>query len=1602
MIQGLKGARILVQNESDTTIEQTLSTDSYGEALFSDLPTGTYKCRVTASNHQQYTGRLWIKPDVTVTHEAFLSYNLVSVEWEVNEITIEDRYEINLNATYETDVPAPVVIAEPAAINVPEMEAGDVYNGEFTLSNYGLIQAEELEFQLPDDDEYFAYELLDTLPDTLGAKERITVSYRITCLKSPASDGDDNGGGSWFYKKCSKIIYKYECINGYWVKSWQEVCWWHILFWDTAPQLVDSGTIIDLIINIDVTAPDNTNSSGTPIRDEYSPSSETIEGTKCLPDEPRGPEDDPEDGPGSNGDPDNDDDDPDHDDGAPGDNDDDQNTDDDKKNNQKTDTGCSVNYRLREFNDEATDLSVKVPNGRISVKRFFYENLWHWNHERHDLEFVVDSIDDEIQSIFKAGVEYSRSGSDANGNPVYINGSYQITRTQDGFLWKNKHGKWREFSSDGRMIAYGNRNGIIAKLNYQEGDNGELLGISDVNDNQVLWFEYDSEARLSDVYDSENRRVTYSYTDDRLSSVFDVLENKTIYEYDSNGRMIRKVDAGGRPTLASYDSYGNVIAVTDSQGNGKFFEYNYDESTKERYAGITSSSGRIKEVWFDRDGDTKKVSVNGRMLRRIVKDGNDHMVYDEKNNVTRKEYDEWDNLTKIVYPDNSTYTFEYEHTFNKLTKIIDPRGNITTFAYDQNGNMVNKTEAAGAEDERITTYTYDDYGRILSVTIEQDENTEAATISYSYDEKGNLSTITDPESNLSRFPSYDNMGNLLEMMDPRGNTWLFEHDQLGRLASKTDPLNHKTTYEYDGANNQTALVDAMLKRFEFEYDDHNNMVKTIDPYQKFVASIYNTDNLMTRSIDQEGKEHTYEYDNEARIIKSIDGNANEIIYYYDESETTSVSFYKPVTIKYPTFTREFGYDVRQRIVEEVDVLDENTRHSRQYVYDEVGNPITSTDEEGNTTQFEYDGLNRLTKTIDPLNGVTERTYDDRGNLVAITDSNGGTTQYEYDRNNRLVKIIRPMGQQSNFEYDENGNLTTVYDAKGQKIFHTYDQANRRTRTEYFVADDHNTPIKSVDFVHNELGSLVSYDDGATSAQYTYDHLQRKTAETVNYGPFSLSYGYAYFGNGLKKSFTGPDDLEISYDYDSGNRLSAINIPGQGQISYNTYTWISPSKITLPGGSVMDFVYDPLMRINSISSKDSGQNTILTRGYTYSQASNIRTKNTEHGNYAYQYDQLYRLTEAVNPIADDESYTYDALGNRLTAADTTGAWGYNLNNELTGYDDAGFVYDENGNLKQKSAGSEVAKYHYDILNRLNRVEDGDSAVLAEYYYDPFGRRLWKEVGGVRTYFMYSDEGLVGEYDSDGNEIKTYGYVSDSVWTTDPLFLKENGTYYWYQNDQLGAPQKLTDMNGGVVWSANYDSFGNAQITKSEIINNLRLPGQYYDEETGLIYNRFRHYDASIGRYMQSDPLFDVLDLYGYANGNPLILIDPFGLCPVDTVQDIISLGGLIPGLGDPLDLINAGVYAARGKGEEALWSLGSAAPFVGTYIGGIKKTNRTADILKKAAQQAEDLYKETKVGKETAEKMAQKGCQSNAEESIFGDIADKKLKDDYKKGSIFDD
>jgi len=404
---------------------------------------------------------------------------------------------------------------------------------------------------------------------------------------------------------------------------------------------------------------------------------------------------------------------------------------------------------------------------------------------------------------------------------------------------------------------------------------------------------------------------------------------------------------------------------------------------------------------------------------------------------------------------------------------------------------------------------------------------------------------------------------------------------------------------------------------------------------------------------------------------------------------------------------------------------------------------------------------------------------------------------------------------------------------------------------------------------------------------------------------------SYNALGQKNSLTYPDGATYRYTYDANNQLSTVNLPtgpnaNTASITFNSYQWTVPAQITLPGGTVRTQDYDGLLRVKDISVKDPGQSQVLNYQYGYDTTGNIASKATEAGATSYSYDSLDHLTGATytnqtTPQAN-ETYTYDPVANRITDHRTTAAWTYNENNQLETADGISYTYDDNGNTLNQtdangSTGSPQARnYTYDTDNRLIEVRDAGSNLIAAYSYDPFGRRLSKDTGTQKTYYFYNAEGLIAEADASGQIIKSYGYAPGSTastgsaqaFSTNPLWLKaaamgsQTQGYYYYQNDHLGTPQKLLNQSGVVVWSATYDAFGKATVDAgSTVTNNLRLPGQYYDAETGLHYNYFRDYDPATGRYIQFDPIGLAGGVNGfiYANQNPLSYTDPLGLWPM---------------------------------------------------------------------------------------------------------------------------
>jgi RHS repeat-associated protein len=270
-----------------------------------------------------------------------------------------------------------------------------------------------------------------------------------------------------------------------------------------------------------------------------------------------------------------------------------------------------------------------------------------------------------------------------------------------------------------------------------------------------------------------------------------------------------------------------------------------------------------------------------------------------------------------------------------------------------------------------------------------------------------------------------------------------------------------------------------------------------------------------------------------------------------------------------------------------------------------------------------------------------------------------------------------------------------------------------------------------------------------------------------------------------------------------------------------------------------------------------------------------------------YDSLSRMT-SVSSGADNESYQYDADGNRLNGVVNGAAQTYiyaSNSNQLTSFSSglsATYGYDAKGNT---SIVNGTTSYLYNPFNRLS------SAGGATNYINPEGQRLRKTGGSTgTTYFAPDASGaLMAEYN---------GAWVDYVRLNGRLIGRmSGGQAYAIHVDQVGRPEEVTDSSRAVVWRAQNYPF-NQNVTLANITLNLGFPGQYYDAETWLWHNGYRDYSSGFGRYLESDPigLAGGINTYAYVGNNPLSYVDRSGLFPnpaeltcVDPVQPVCWAG-----------------------------------------------------------------------------------------------------------------
>ena len=411
----------------------------------------------------------------------------------------------------------------------------------------------------------------------------------------------------------------------------------------------------------------------------------------------------------------------------------------------------------------------------------------------------------------------------------------------------------------------------------------------------------------------------------------------------------------------------------------------------------------------------------------------------------------------------------------------------------------------------------------------------------------------------------------------------------------------------------------------------------------------------------------------------------------------------------------------------------------------------------------------------------------------------------------------------------------------------------------------------------DLNSRQTLVQDATGAYgFTYDNMNRLTQTTTQYAFLTgqnFQNGYADDAASNRKMLTAPDGSTNAYTYDALNRLATLTNSLTGQFGFGYDALSRRNSLTRPMGVNTTYTYDPVSNLLSVLHK-LGTTILDGASYTYDPANNRKTRVDKRlsTTLTYGYDNIYELLSAKQGSTTKETYTYDAVGNRLSSLGVS-PYSYNPSNELTATPSASYTYDNNGNTLTKSGGT---TYSWDFENRLvSAVVPGTGTVA--FKYDLFGRRVQKSSASGTTNYLYDGDGdnAIEELDGSGNVLARYAQTLEM----DELLSEyRSGLASYYEQDGLSSVSSLSNSGGTLANTYVYDSFGKMTTFTGTLTNPFRYTARDYDMESGLYYYRARYYDTSAGRFLSEDPLGvrDQLNMYVHVRNNPTNFDDPFGL------------------------------------------------------------------------------------------------------------------------------
>ncbi|EIL6239592.1 RHS element core protein [Escherichia coli] len=929
------------------------------------------------------------------------------------------------------------------------------------------------------------------------------------------------------------------------------------------------------------------------------------------------------------------------------------------------------------------------------------------------------------------------------------------------------------------------------------------------------------------------------------------------YDAEHAGRMVAHHYAGRPESRYRYDDTGRVTEQVNPEGLDYRFEYGQDRVT------ITDSLNRREVLYTEGEGGLKRV------VKKEHADGS----------ITRSEYDEAGRLKAQTDAAGRRTEYRLHMASGKLTSVILPDGRTVRYGYNSQRQVTSVTYPDGLRSSR----EYDEKGRLAAETSRSGETT-----SYSYD---------DPASELPT-----------GIQDATGSTKQMAWSRYGQLLAFTDCSGYTTRYEYDRYGQQIAVHREEGISTYSSYNPRGQMVSQKDAQGRETRYEYSAAGDLTATVSPDGKRSTIEYDKRGRPVSVTEGGltrsmgydaAGRITVLTNENGSQSTFRYDPVD----RLTEQRGFDGR----------------TQRYHYDLTGK-LTQSEDEGLITLWHYDASDRITHRTVNGDPAEQWQYDEHGWLTTLSHTCEGhrvSVHYGYDDKGRLT------GERQTVENPETGEMLWEHETG-----HAYSEQGLATRQE----PDSLPPVEWLTYGSGYLAGMKL--GGTPLVEYTRDRLHRETVRSFgsragSNAAYELTSTYTPAGQ-LQSQHLNSLVYDRDYGWNDNGDLVRISGPRQTrEYGYSATGRLESVRTLAPDLDIrIPYATDPAG--NRLPDPELHPDSTLTAWPD--------NRIAEDAHYVYHYDEYGRLTEKTDRIptgvirTDDERthhyhydsqhrlvfhtriqhgeplvesrYLYDPLGRRMAKRvwrrerDLTGWMSLSRKPEETWY---GWDGDRLTTVQTDTTRIQTV-YQPGSFAPLIRIET-DNGEREKAQCRSLAEKIQQE-GSEDGHGVVFPAELVGLLDRLEGEIRANCVSSESrQWLAqcgltverlaaqiEPVYLPERKIHL-YHCDHRGLPLALISEDGNTAWSAEYDEWGNQlnEENPHHLHQPYRMPGQQYDKESGLYYNRHRYYDPLQGRYITPDPigLRGGWNMYQYPL-NPIQVIDPMGL---DAIENMTS-GGLI--------------------------------------------------------------------------------------------------------------